>query len=143
MAMIGDRAQFHREGRVGPGLAFVISRFHKMEQMVRCPMARLDDRAPVVSPRDAVWIARSFRKHLEFPRSWMYPPHRTSEVMPLAVFGDDVALVKDAVQSVEPAVRPPGQRTGQFMEIGPSKSRQNHFPAHFLPILLAQKKQVR
>src|SRR5207253_9627898 len=86
--------------------------------------------------------ARSLRKHLEFPCSWMYPPHRTGEVMPLAVFCDNVALVKDAVPSVEPDVRPPGQRTGQFMEIGPSNSGQNHFPAHFLPIPLAQKKQV-
>src|SRR5207253_1121247 len=110
--MIGHGPQFHREGRVSPGLPFVISRFHKMEQMVGCPMARLDDRTSVVRPGDAIGIARSFRKHLEFSGSWMYPPHRTSEVMPLAVFRDDVALVKDAVQTVEPAFRPPGQRTG-------------------------------
>ena len=54
----------------------------------------------------------------------------------------DLALVEHAVQSVEPAVRPPGQRVGQLVRVGAAEAGEHDFAADLLAVLLAQEEQV-
>src|SRR5207247_2325525 len=94
VAVIGDRPDLHREGRICARLPRVVAGLDEMKEVIVRPVAGLDDRAPLGVPGDAVRIARSLSEDLELARAGVIPPHRTGEVMPLAVLRDDVTLVE-------------------------------------------------
>ena len=142
MAVVGDRTQLHRKGRVSARLPFVVARFNKMKEVIVRPVTGFDDCGAFGVPGDAIRIAGAFRENLELTSAGMDPPHGASEVVSLAILGEDVALVEHAVQPVKPAVRTPAQRTGQLVRIRATEPGEHHLATHFLAVLLAQEKQI-
>jgi len=81
----------------------------EMEEMIVRPMTRLDNRAALGVPGDAIGIARALGEDLEFAGAGMEPPHRTGKIVLSSILKHDVALVEDTVESIKPAIRTPGQ----------------------------------
>ena len=142
MAVVRDRANRNRERRKRARLPLVMAGLDEMEEMIVRPMTRLDNRAALGVPRDAVGIARAFGDDLEFARARMHPPERAVEFVFLAVVRANAALIEHAVQSVEPAVRSPRQRIRQLVRVRAAKAGEHHFAADFLAVLLAQEEKV-
>src|SRR5216117_3686613 len=113
-----------------------------MKEVIVRPMTGFDDCGAFGVPGDAIGIAGAFRENLELTSAGMDSPHGASEVVSRAILGNDVALVEHAVQPVKPAIRTPGQRTGQLVRIRATEAGEHHLATHFLAVLLAQEKQI-
>ena len=142
MSVIGDRADRHGERRKLPGLTLVMPGLDEVKQVVVGPVTGLDDCAALGVPGDTVGVARALGDDLEFPRPRVQPPNGAVEVVALAFPVDDVAFVEHAVEPVEPAVRAPGEGTGQLVEIGSSEPGDDDFAAHLFAVSLPKEQQV-
>jgi hypothetical protein len=97
-----------------------------VEQVVVGPVACLDDGAALEVPGQAVGVAGPFGDDLEPSRARVDPPQGAGEsVVPAA--GPDPAGVEDPIEAVEPTVGPPGERTGQFVDVGPPETGDDNF----------------
>src|SRR4029453_11571175 len=143
MTVVRDRADRNGERRKRARLPLVMTGLDEMEQMIVRPMTRFDNRAAVGVPRQAVGIARTLADDLEFARARMHSPKRAVEFVFPAVVRANEALIEHAVQSIEPAVRSPGQRVRKLVRIRAAKAREHHFAADLPAILLAQEEKVR
>src|SRR5262249_47411680 len=75
---------------------------------------------------DAPGIARALAENLEVLRPRMNAEQSAGELVLLAAVLD-VAVVEDAVEAIEPAVGPPGERVGQLVRVGAAKAGDDDF----------------
>ena len=113
-----------------------------MEQMIVRPMARLDNRAALGVPCDAIRIARALGYDLKFARARMHPPERAVELVFPAVVRANAALIEHAVQSIQPPVRSPRQRIRQLVRVRAPETREHHLAADLLAVLLQNQAQI-
>src|SRR6266404_6308678 len=123
MAVVRNRADRNRERWERARLPLVMAGLDEMEEVIVRPMTRLDNRAALGVPRDAERIAGAFGDNLEFARAGMHPPQRAVELVFLAVVRANPALIEHPVQTVEPAVRSPGQRVRQLVRVRAAETR--------------------
>src|SRR5581483_5288309 len=104
MTMVGDGPDRNREGWVRTGLTLVVAGFDEMEDMVVGPVAGADQDTALGVPDEAPGVAGPLAKQLKLVRPGMEPPQGTGELENLAL-GNHPAVIEDAVESVQPAVR--------------------------------------
>src|SRR5438034_1455338 len=143
MAVVRNRANRNRERWERARLPLVMAGLNEMEEVIVRPMTRLDNRAALGVPREAVGIARAFGNDLKLARARVHSPESTVEFVFLAVVRANAALIEHAVQSVEPSVRSPRQRIRQLMRVRAAETREHHFAADLLAVLLAHEEKVR
>src|SRR5206468_11392225 len=118
-------------GRVGTGLAVVVAGLDEVEDVVVGPVAGADQGTPFGVPDQTPGVARPLADDLELVRARVDTPQRTGEVEHAAL-RLHAAVVEDAVEAVEPTVRPPGQRVGQFVRVGAAEAGDDDLAADFL-----------
>src|SRR5207244_13334836 len=101
-------------------------------------MAGAKQCTPVGIPSEAPGVARFLAEYLELAGKVMAPPHRAGEVERPA-FRDDVAVIEDTVEPIQPAVGAPCQRIGQLMRVRPAEPGDDHFAANLPAVLLFHK----
>ena len=123
--VIDDRFKPPGIRRIGAPLPVVITRLGEVPEVI--DHAGRDESRAVVVPGDAPGVARALRKEFEVARPGMDPEERGGEVEGLAAMLHDRA-VEDAVEPVEPAVRPPGERIRQLVRVVASETGQHDLP---------------
>src|SRR5262249_24559091 len=124
MAVIDDGAELPGEGRIRAALTMIVAGFRQGPQVI--DDAGTDEGAALVVPGEAPGIPRALPKQLKFPRFRMDAEEDAGEDEVLAALLD-VAVIEDAVESVQPAVRTPRQRVGQFMRVGAAEAGDDDF----------------
>src|SRR5262249_35158263 len=132
VAVVRDRADLEREGRVRAGLALVVAGLDEVEDVVVGPVAGAAQGGGLGGPGGAAVVAGPLAAHLELARARVDAPQGTGEVERLAA-RLHAAVVEDAVEAVESAVRTPGERVGQLVRVGAAEAGDHHFPADRFP----------
>src|SRR5690349_11280123 len=104
---------------IGSTLAVVVTGLDEMPEVI--DDAGAEERTSFRVPRDTPRVARPFREELELARLGMNAKQCAGEVELLAVLLHD-ALVEDAVETVQPAVRSPGKRVWKLVRVIAAKA---------------------
>src|SRR5262249_48313984 len=116
MPVLDDRAELPGERRIGATLAMVVAGLDQVPEMV--DHAGADEEAAFGVDGYAPGIAGSFAEQLELAGLRMDAEQRAREAIGVAVAALDGGRIEDAVEAIEPAVRPPGERVGQLVGVG-------------------------
>ncbi len=140
--VVDNRTDFPSEGGIRPSLPVVIARLDQMPKMV--DHARTDKCAAEVVPGDAPRVARPLAEELKLARPRVNAEHGTGE-LEIFVPCPHVALIKHSVEAVEPPVRPPVQRVGQFVRVASPKAGDDDLPpvSSSIAVGVLQEKKIR
>src|SRR5262249_51339553 len=104
--VLDDGLNLPRVGRVRAALAVVVAGLGQVPEVVDDTGA--DEGAALGVEGDAPGVAGAFAEDLEVLRPRVDAEHRAGELVFLAAVLD-AAVVEDAVETVQPAVGPPGE----------------------------------